>query len=118
MKTKKLRKNVRNSLIVILFCAISFIAGFYIQRKKNFVNEYVTVDYDIVDTKKEYKEGTIDRDQVVSRIILLREKSIAPDEVTADNIDDLLDFSPEYIKPPYIHQNLWQNSLLVYPICF
>lgn len=49
------------------------------------------------ETKKQYEAGEINKDQVVSRILLMREKYHAPDEVTVDNIDDLLDISPEYI---------------------
>lgn len=49
------------------------------------------------ETKKQYNEGLLDRDQVVNRIILLREKNRTPDEVSSENFDELLDFSPEYI---------------------
>ena len=55
MSVKKLRKNVKNTLTVLLLCVLSFIGGFYIQRKKNFVNEYVKVSYKTVDTKVENK---------------------------------------------------------------
>ena len=48
---RKLRKNVRNVLIVLLLCTLSGIGGFYIQRKENFVNEYVDVIYKTIDTK-------------------------------------------------------------------
>ena len=51
MSVKKLRKNVRNILIIILVFCISFIIGFYVQRKKNFVNEYAIVKVNIIDTE-------------------------------------------------------------------
>ena len=51
MKKKKLRKRARSSLIVILCCVLSAIGGFYIQRKKNYVNEYVKVVYKTVNTE-------------------------------------------------------------------
>lgn len=52
---KKLRKKVKTTLIILLLCVLSSIVAFYIQRKENFVNEYVDVTYNIVDTKEEYK---------------------------------------------------------------
>ena len=55
MKKKKVKKsvkrNIRNILFIILLCVISAIVGFYIQRKKHFVNEYVDVVYDTVNTE-------------------------------------------------------------------
>ena len=51
MKKRKLRKKAKSGLIVLLFCALSAIGGFYIQRKKNFVNEYVKVTYKTVNTE-------------------------------------------------------------------
>ena len=49
------------------------------------------------DTKKQYDEGVLSQDQVAGRIVLMRDKICTPDEVAADNIEELLDFSPEYI---------------------
>jgi len=51
---RKLRKKFKHFLIIMLLCSISSIVGFYIQRKVNFVNEYVDVAYKTVDTKEEY----------------------------------------------------------------
>ncbi len=48
---KKTRKSIKKKLIVCLCCVISAIGGFYIQRKKNFVNEYVKVTYKTVNTE-------------------------------------------------------------------
>lgn len=48
-------------------------------------------------TKREFKAGNIGKDQLASRIVLLRDKSLMPDELTNDNVDELLDFSKEYI---------------------
>ena len=50
MKAKRLKRKVRDSLIIALCCILSFIGGFYLQRRKNFVNEYVEVAYDTIDT--------------------------------------------------------------------
>ena len=49
------------------------------------------------ETKKQYAEGIIDKDQVASRIVLMQDKISTPDELLPDNIEELLDFSPEYI---------------------
>ena len=51
MKRRTRRKRVKRSLIVVLFCVLSAIAGFYIQRKLNYVNEYVKVTYKTVNTE-------------------------------------------------------------------
>ena len=51
MKRRVKRKRVKRSLVVILLCVLSAIGGFYIQRKKNFVNEYVKVVYKTVNTE-------------------------------------------------------------------
>ena len=48
---KKLRKSVRNVLIVMLLCFLSMIGGFYTQRKKYYVNEVVKVEYKTVNTE-------------------------------------------------------------------
>ena len=51
MKRRTTRKRVKKSLIVVLFCVLSAIGGFYVQRKINFVNEYVKVTYKTVNTE-------------------------------------------------------------------
>ena len=51
MKKKKLRKKAKSTLIIILCCVLSVIIGFYIQRKKYYVNEYVNVVYNTVNTE-------------------------------------------------------------------
>ena len=51
MKRRSKRRRVKKSLIVVLLCVLSAIAGFYIQRKKNYVNEYVDVVYKTVNTE-------------------------------------------------------------------
>ena len=48
---RKLRKRVKRKLIVILFCVLSAIVGFYVQRRLNYVNEYVKVTYKTVNTE-------------------------------------------------------------------
>ena len=51
MKRRSRRKRFKKSLIVVLLCVLSMIGGFYIQRKKNYVNEYVKVNYKVVNTE-------------------------------------------------------------------
>ena len=48
---RKLRKSVKNALIIMLLCVLSAIGGFYLQRKKNYVNETVEVTYETVNTE-------------------------------------------------------------------
>ena len=48
---KKIRKKTKRILIVLLMCVISSIIGFYIQRKQNYVNEYVDVSYKTINTE-------------------------------------------------------------------
>ena len=51
MKRRTRRKRVKKSLVIVLLCVLSAIAGFYIQRKQNYVNEYVNVVYKTVNTE-------------------------------------------------------------------
>ena len=48
---RKLRKSIKRKLVILLFCTLSAIAGFYVQRKINYVNEYVNVVYKTVNTE-------------------------------------------------------------------
>ena len=50
-KERRFKRSCRNFLFVMLCCVLSAIIGFYIQRKKNFVNEYVDVVYNTVNTE-------------------------------------------------------------------
>lgn len=46
-----MRTKTKYFLIIVLLCVLSSIVGFYIQRKIHFVNEYVDVTYDTVNTE-------------------------------------------------------------------
>lgn len=50
-----------------------------------------------MDTRAQYRAGVITEDQLASRIITLRKKPITPEELTAETIEDSLDFSLEYL---------------------
>ena len=51
MKKRMRRRRVRKSLVVVLFCVLSAIFGFYVQRRINFANEPVKVVYKTVNTE-------------------------------------------------------------------
>ena len=48
-----------------------------------------------METRAQYRAGVITEDQLASRIITLRKKPITPEELTAETIEDSLDFSLE-----------------------
>ena len=48
--------------------------------------------------KKEYADGLIDDDQATARIITLRQKTVLPEDLQGDNIDEIMDFTPEYLS--------------------
>ena len=50
------------------------------------------------DVKKQYLNGDVTKEQLADRIILFREKIQCSESIDSDNMDDLLDFSPEAIE--------------------
>lgn len=48
--------------------------------------------------KKGYANGLIEDKQVAARIITLRSKSVLPEDLQVDNIDEMMDFTPEYLN--------------------
>lgn len=48
--------------------------------------------------KKEYTDGLIDDDQATARIITLRNKPVFPEDLQGDDIDEIMDFTPEYLS--------------------
>ncbi len=50
------------------------------------------------ETKEQHKNGKIDDDKLAARIIMLRKKPTFPEELTGDSIDEMMDFSPEYLS--------------------
>lgn len=50
------------------------------------------------DAKNKYSLGQLDKEQIARRIVLLHDKSLMPDDITDSNVDDVLDFSKEYIE--------------------
>lgn len=48
--------------------------------------------------KKQYEEGSISKEIMAARMLALREKSEKPEDISIDNVENELDFSPEYYK--------------------
>ena len=48
--------------------------------------------------KKEYADGLIDDDQATARIITLRNKPVFPEDLQGDDIDEIMNFTPEYLS--------------------
>lgn len=50
------------------------------------------------EAKQQCEAGVITEDQVAARIISLRNKANLPENLKGDNIDEIMDFSPEYLN--------------------
>lgn len=48
--------------------------------------------------QKDYADGIIDDDQAISRIITLKNKPILPESLQGDDIDEIMNFTPEYLS--------------------
>lgn len=48
--------------------------------------------------KKQYEEGSISKEIMAARMLALREKSEKPEDINIDNVENELDFSPEFYK--------------------
>jgi hypothetical protein len=48
--------------------------------------------------KKQYEEGSISKEIMAARMLALREKSEKPEDISIDNVENELDFSPEFYK--------------------
>lgn len=59
------------------------------------------------EVKKQFKSGSISEDQVAARIIMLRNKPMLPEDLQAEDIDEIMDFSPEYLSR---YEELFNNS--------
>ena len=54
-KSKKLRKNVKNFLILTIFVILASYAGWFLQRNESLNKQKVVINYETVDTKKTTK---------------------------------------------------------------
>ena len=48
--------------------------------------------------KKQYENGELTEDQLSARIITLRNKPSLPEDLQGDDINEVMDFSPEYLS--------------------
>ena len=48
--------------------------------------------------KKQYEEGVISKETMAARMLALRGKSEKPEDISIDNVENELDFSPEFYK--------------------
>lgn len=58
-KSRKLKRNIRNFLLLTIFVIISVCVGWYLQRKDNVDKSKVIIEYETVDTKKESKTNLV-----------------------------------------------------------
>ena len=76
MKRKKLRGNIRNAFLLILLAVLATMVGFYLQRKENFVNHYIDVTYETVNTEEVYTASMVMvGDALIHNIINTKYKS-------------------------------------------
>lgn len=52
-KKRKLRKNIRNFFILLIFVVLSSYVGWYLQRSESLDKQIINIEYEVVDTKKE-----------------------------------------------------------------
>lgn len=69
-------------------------------KAKTVLNQLISqeVSHCYSDLKKQYDNGTLTEDKMAARILALRKKAEKPDDLTVNNIDENLNFDPEYIK--------------------
>ena len=61
--------------------------------------------------KAQYESGIVSEEYVASRIIMLRNKPMLPEELQGDDIDEIMDFSPDYLSRYEEQFKNNQNSL-------
>lgn len=76
----------------------------------NYISQNIAYTYD--ECKKEYEEGRITDKQFAARILALKNRSIRPEEITIDTVEDDLNFNPENIKR-FEEESKWQKVKLV-----
>lgn len=61
--------------------------------------------------KEQFESGTVSEEYVASRILMLRNKPKLPEELQGEDIDEIMDFSPEYLSRYEEQFKINQNSL-------
>ena len=56
---KKLRRNIRNFFILLIFIVLASFGGWFLQRKENLKKVKVNISYKTINTKKEYKTNLV-----------------------------------------------------------
>ena len=56
---KKLKRNIRNFFILLIFIVIASFGGWFYQRKENLKKVKVNIEYKVINTKKEYKTNLV-----------------------------------------------------------
>ncbi len=58
-KSRKIKRNIRNFFLLMLFIVVSVCVGWFLQRNENLKTRKVIIDYEVIDTKKEYKTNLV-----------------------------------------------------------
>ena len=58
-KLRRLKRNIRNFLLLTVFVLTSVVVGWYLQRKENLKTKEINIEYEVVNTKKEYKTNLV-----------------------------------------------------------
>ena len=58
-KSRRLRRNIRNFFLLLIIVVLASFGGWFLQRKENLKTNDVTIDYEIVNTKKEYNTNLV-----------------------------------------------------------
>ena len=62
----------------------------------NLISQNVSKKFD--ECKEAYQKGELNEYQLSARLLALREKALKPEDITADNLDDNLNFDYKYIE--------------------
>ena len=74
-----------------------------------YISQEITTTYS--ELKQKSDKGELSQDQAAAYIVALKEKTILPESLTADNIEDTLDFSEEYFSR--FAETISQNARLI-----
>ncbi|MBR3661150.1 MAG: CapA family protein [Bacilli bacterium] len=58
-KSRRLKRKIRNFLLIIVLMLISVVGGWYLQRKDNTSTSKVEIEYKVINTKKEYNTNLV-----------------------------------------------------------
>lgn len=61
----------------------------------NYITQNVSKNFDKY--REEFKNGQLNERQLAARLLALREKSMKPEDISIDNLEDNLNFDPKYL---------------------